>query len=117
MVYRKCKIKINFHFLAGRSQNPLWVFMFKEAPRKPLNTCNMHEIQLDLILVMLCFIFVDCGQSGAVEAGYTVSGSTVYGGTPSVTCASGYAGTPGTTTCQADGSWSGFTGCIRGTPF
>ena len=58
---------------------------------------------------------LDCLLTNPAPAGYTVTGSTIVGATPTVTCASGYTGTPAALTCQADGSWdASFTGCDRG---
>ena len=57
----------------------------------------------------------DCLLTNPAPAGYTVTGSTTVGATPTVTCASEYSGTPAALTCQADGSWdASFAGCDRG---
>jgi len=53
----------------------------------------------------------DCGVPIA-HTGYVVgTGSTTYGSTYSITCATGYNGTADSLTCQSDGSWSSQTGC------
>jgi len=61
----------------------------------------------------------NCGTPVA-STGYTLgSGSTTYGSTYSMTCASGYLGTAASLTCQSSGSWTAQSGCtIRdcGTP-
>ena len=63
-----------------------------------------------------CFRFTsDCLLTNPAPTGYTVTGSTTVGATPTVTCASEYSGTPASPTCQADGSWDvSFNGCDRG---
>ena len=72
-------------------------------------------------MFQLCFCFdysTDCLLTNPAPAGYTVTGSTIVGGTPTVTCASEYSGTPSSPSCQADGSWDpDFSGCDRGKSF
>jgi len=54
---------------------------------------------------------VNCGTPSA-STGYVVgSGTTTYGGTYSMSCATGYSGTSGTLSCLSSGSWSGQSGC------
>ena len=54
---------------------------------------------------------VSCGTPVA-GAGYTLgSGSTTYGSSYSMTCATGYSGTAAALTCQSSGSWTAQTGC------
>lgn len=54
---------------------------------------------------------ISCGVPIA-GAGYVVgSGSTTYGSTYSMTCATGYSGTAATLTCQITGAWSPQSGC------
>jgi len=61
----------------------------------------------------------NCGTPVA-SAGYVLgSGSTTFGSTYSMSCATGYTGTAAALTCQADGTWTAQSGCtIRncGTP-
>jgi len=53
----------------------------------------------------------DCG-SPVAGRGYTVgSGSTTYGSTYTMTCATGYAGTAASLTCQASATWTAQSGC------
>jgi len=62
---------------------------------------------------------VNCGTPVA-SAGYALgSGSTTYGSTYSMTCATGYTGTAASLTCQSSATWTAQSGCtIRncGTP-
>jgi len=54
---------------------------------------------------------LSCGTPTAVT-GYAVgSGSTTYGSTHTMACATGYDGTAGSLTCQANGAWTSQTGC------
>jgi len=53
----------------------------------------------------------DCGAP-STQTGYTIaSGTTYYGSTRTITCASGYSGTATSRTCQSSGSWTSSTGC------
>jgi hypothetical protein len=53
----------------------------------------------------------DCGVPTA-PTGYAVgSGSTTYGSSYSMTCATGYSGTATALTCQSSGSWTSASGC------
>ena len=69
------------------------------------------SVYLNRRVFVMCFILADCSVSGTVPAGYDVSGTTTYGGSPVVTCANGYSGTAAAITCQADGTWTAFSGC------
>jgi hypothetical protein len=52
----------------------------------------------------------DCGIPS--RTGYVVgSGGTTYQSIRSVTCATGYSGTAASITCQADSTWTDFSGC------
>ena len=57
----------------------------------------------------------DCLLTNPAPTGYDVTGSTIVGATPTVSCASEFSGSPTIVTCQSDGSWnSAFSGCDRG---
>jgi len=51
-------------------------------------------------------------SASPTQTGYTIaSGSSSYGSTRTVTCASGYSGTATSVVCRADGTWSSSQGC------
>ena len=52
---------------------------------------------------MLNFPVIDCGPHPAVSHA-VIAGDTFHGGTPIITCDSGYTKT-GTATCGANGNW------------
>ena len=59
---------------------------------------------------MSSFHFVDCDTHQPISHG-TIMGDTFYGGTPIITCDSGYTQT-GTATCGTDGDWITDVKCI-----
>ena len=63
------------------------------------------------------FFMSDCGTPSATGYVFTGTTATVYQGTSSVSCATGYDGTasPTTVTCEDTGSWTTVSGCgIKG---
>ena len=70
-----------------------------------------------MALVSSFYLYKDCGSPGETGYAFTGTTATTYGGTSSVSCASGYEGTasPATVSCDSTGSWSTVTGCtIKG---